>query len=280
MKTMPHFHAAAMSEGRLDRRALLSLSLAVPLLTTTMVPDAAPAAPAPAAFDRLLAKHVRVGRDGVARVDYAGWKADRADMTALDAIVADLAGAAVSRMARPAQFAHWANLYNAVTLQVVLARFPVRSIRDIKPHPLALGPWKEPRVTVEGRRLSLDDIEHEILRKRWSDPRVHYAVNCASIGCPNLRPRAWRADTLDADLDAAAAAFVNHPRGVSVDARGRATVSSIYQWFKADFGGNDAGVLAHLRAHAAPDLAARLRDARIVGHRYDWSINSIGAGGA
>ncbi len=226
-------------------------------------------------YDRLLARHVRTGSDGVARVAYAAWKASPSDLAALDRVVEALAGQTVSRLARPAQYCTWVNLYNAITLKVVLARFPVRSIRDIRPNPLVPGPWGALQVTVEGRRYSLDDIEHRTLRRSWREPRVHYAVNCASIGCPNLMARAWRPATLEADLSAAARAYVNHPRGVRVDAQGRIRVSSIYHWFKEDFGGTDAGVLAHLRAHAGTDLARRLQGDRIAGHDYDWSINAV-----
>jgi hypothetical protein len=228
------------------------------------------------AFDALLARYVSASADGINRVDYAGWKANSSDIAALDAYVADLAAQRPSTFARPRAMAYWINLYNAVTLQTVLERYPVRSIRDIRSGGLDLlpGPWRARRVSVEGRALSLDDIEHAILRPTYRDPRVHYAVNCASIGCPNLMPRAWRADTLDADLDAAARAYVNHPRGVRVDANGGVRVSSIYRWFREDFGTSDANVIAHLRRHASPELAARLQRAtRISGHGYDWALN-------
>jgi hypothetical protein len=122
--------------------------------------------------------------------------------------------------------------------------------------------------------MSLDDIEHETMRPTFRDPRVHYAVNCASIGCPNLPPRAWRAATLERELDAAAAAFVNHPRGVTVLPDGRLRVSSIYAWFREDFGGSEAGVVAHLRRHAAPPLAARLGERTAIAEdAYDWALN-------
>jgi hypothetical protein len=185
-------------------------------------------------------------------------------------------------MSRAEALAYWGNLYNAVTLKVVIDRYPVASIRDIKGgswlDPKAyLGPWREPRVTVEGgRRLSLDDIEHAIMRPTFKDPRVHYVVNCASYGCPNLMERAWRAATLEADLEAAARAYVNHPRGVAVLPSGALRVSSIYRWFIEDFGGTDDGVLAHLRSHAAPALAQRLAGTpSIAEHDYDWSLNRV-----
>ncbi len=242
--------------------------------------SAAPAAADDAAYDTLLARYVAASADGINRVDYARWSASQSDRAALDAYVTDLAQQPTSTFARDRAFAYWVNLYNAVTLQVVLERYPIASIRDIRSEgtgldPRALiGPWRTRRVTVEGRRLSLDDIENTILRPTFRDPRVHYAINCASIGCPNLMPRAWRAETLDADLDAAARAYVNHPRGVSVAANGSPRVSSIYRWFRADFGGSDANVIAHLRRYAAPELAQRLAGAtRIAGHGYDWTLN-------
>ncbi|HCK84123.1 MAG TPA: DUF547 domain-containing protein, partial [Hyphomonadaceae bacterium] len=101
----------------------------------------------------------------------------------------------------------------------------------------------------------------------------HYAVNCASIGCPNLQPRAWSADTLERELDAAARAFVNHPRAARV-ANSSLRVSSIYEWFKVDFGGNDAGVISNLRRFAEPTLRDQLAGVtRIAAHDYDWSLN-------
>jgi hypothetical protein len=251
------------------RRALLAAAVLTPL-----------AAHAEATFDALLARYVTSHADGVTRVRYAAWKTSAADMAALDAWIAGAAARAPSAMARAEAFAFWANLYNALTLRVVLARHPVRSIRDIRSEGVPfdprgwVGPWRTRLVAIEGRRLSLDDIEHAIMRPSFRDPRVHYAVNCASIGCPNLWPRAFRAATLEAELDAAARAFVNHPRGARANADGTLMVSSIYHWFREDFGGDEAGVLAHLARHAAPPLAATLaRGARIGGHEYDWALN-------
>jgi hypothetical protein len=230
-------------------------------------------------LDAMLARHVVAHPDGVARVRYAAWKAGP-DLAALEAWIAAVAAARPSAMPRGEAFAYWANLYNALTLKVVLDRHPVRSIRDIRSSGVPFdpkqffGPWRTRLVAVEGRRLSLDDIEHGIMRPTFRDPRVHYAVNCASIGCPNLRPAAWREATLERDLDDAAATFVNHPRSATVEADGRLRVSSIYTWFREDFGGDEAGVVAHLRRHARPALAARLApETRIAGDAYDWALN-------
>lgn len=137
------------------------------------------------------------------------------------------------------------------------------------------GPWNAKILKVKGVDLSLDDIEHGILRPLFKDPRVHYAVNCASIGCPNLQTEAFAGAKLDAQLDAAARDYVNHPRGVTVGPKG-VFVSSIYSWFKAGFGGNDEGVLKHLRAYAAPDLVRKLEAVTsISGDFYDWGLNDL-----
>jgi len=257
----------------LGRRALLGGAAA------TAAGQGRAADAADAVYDALLRRHVVVGADGINRVTYARWHAAIADRGALDGAIAGMAARHPSAMPRAEAFAFWGNLYNAVTLKVVLDRYPVASIRDIKgnswldPQAYA-GPWRDRRVTVEGRGLSLDDIEHAILRPEFQDPRVHYVVNCASHGCPNLMARAWGADTLEADLDAAARAFVNHPRGVTVLPSGALRVSSIYRWFIADFGGTDDGLRAHFHAFAAPALAQHLVGApAIAAHDYDWSLN-------
>lgn len=228
----------------------------------------------PAAFDALLSRRARNSRDGVVRVDYAGWRGSAADRAALSRYIDTLAALDPLSLTRPEQFAYWANLYNAATIRVVLDAWPVRSIRDIRSSLLVAGPWKKTVAKVAGVDLSLDDIEHEILRKGWSDARVHYAVNCASFSCPNLPLRAWRGAGLGPALDAAARAYVDHSRGV--DFSGAAlTVSSIYKWYAADFGGTDARVIAHLRQYAAAPLAARLgQTSRIAGDDYNWAINA------
>jgi hypothetical protein len=260
------------------RRAVLASAAAVALF------PAAARAGTPEALDDLLARHVVPHPDGVTRVRYRAWKASPADLAALEAWIAAAAQLRPSSMARNEAYAHWANLYNALTLKVVLERYPVASIKDIRSTGVPFdpkgyfGPWRTKLVTVEGKRMSLDDIEHETMRPTFRDPRVHYAVNCASIGCPNLRPRAWRAATLEAELNEAAADFVNHPRGATVRADGRLVVSSIFTWFREDFGGNEQGVVAHLRQHAAPALAARLvGEVRIADDAYDWALNDAPA---
>lgn len=220
-------------------------------------------------WTRLLETYVTESADGVNRVDYETLAGNEADRAALDAYIAGFETRDLSTTG-DAEFAAWANLYNAVTVRHILERYPLDSIRDGY---VFGGPWKKVSVSVGGDDVSLDAIEHDILRPRFKDPRVHYAINCASYGCPNLAIRAWTADTLDEDLDAAARAYVNHPRGVSVSSRGL-TVSSIYKWFQADFGGSKGGVINHLLEYAEPALAEKIRtNPKIRGYEYDWSLN-------
>lgn len=263
----------------LSRRTALAL-IAVGMTMTPVL--AQQGADPDAIYDTLLGRYVVVSKDGVNRVDYARWHANKADRKALDDYVAGLAARKPSTMKREEAFAYWGNLYNAVTLKVVLDRYPVASIRDIKSQggwfdfKSYTGPWREQRVTVEGKALSLDNIEHDVMRPTFKDPRVHYVVNCASYGCPNLMNRAWRASTLDADLEAAARAYVNHPRGVQVLDGGKVRISSIYRWFRDDFGPDDAALIAHFKKYANAELAARLDKGATVGEdHYDWALNGV-----
>jgi hypothetical protein len=219
-------------------------------------------------LDRYLDTH---HASGVNRFAYAA--VSGADRAALDAYLAGLQALDPRRYARPEQEAYWINLYNALTVRQVLAHYPVASIRDIGGSLFSRGPWDDPIARVAGRELSLNDIEHGILRPIWRDPRIHYAVNCASIGCPNLADRAYTRDHLEALLERGAREYVNHPRGA--DWRdGRMRVSSLYDWYQDDFGGTETGVVGHLLRYARAGLAERLRgDAGPLAYDYDWSLN-------
>lgn len=234
-------------------------------------------------WDRLLKAHVKPGDDGVNRVDYKGFK--QSDHAKLKAYVKTLEGTPVSKLNRPEQLAFWINLYNSKTIDIVLDHYPVQSIRDISIESSLVGflrrsvgaggPWKAEVVRVEGMNLSLDHIEHNILRPVFQDPRIHYAVNCASYGCPNLQFSAFTGANVDASLEAAARNFINHARGIKVE-DGKVTASSIYNWFQSDFGGTAAGVLDHVRRYASPELHAALADKTTIdAFDYDWRLNDV-----
>jgi len=156
-------------------------------------------------------------------------------------------------------------------VRLIVKEYPLGSIRDIE------MPWDQKLAEVEGQPLSLNDIEHRILRPIWSDPRLHYAVNCAYVGCPNLLPVAFTGRNTSQLLELAAHGYINHPRGVRITDDGL-IVSKIYGWFSEDFGGNDTSVIAHLRQYAEPALLAALqgRDA-INDYEYDWGLNDAGS---
>ena len=221
-------------------------------------------------LSRYLAAH-----EGLNTFDYAGLHANAADMQALADYIDNLAAQSPSDMGAQESMAYWANLYNALTVRIVAQNYPVGSIRDIKSGLFSIGPWKKKLVTVEGKDLTLDNIEDDIMRPAYKTPMVHYMVNCASIGCPNLKPTPWAAKTLEADQIAAAKAFINSSRGVSIDKKGRVKVSSIYKWFKEDFDSTEAGVLAHLSEYADADLKAALAArGEIDKYDYNWRLNA------
>jgi hypothetical protein len=224
------------------------------------------------AWDRFLETYLSSDAAGVNRVAYG--TVTPADRAVLSAYLERLAGIPVERLARPEQLAFWVNLYNARTVALVLERYPVTSIRDIHFGLFDTGPWSEPLLEVRGRKLSLNDTEHGILRPIWQDPRIHYLLNCAALGCPNLGESAYREATIEQRMEAAARAYINDPRAVHFEPDGQLIASKIYAWFEEDFGGSPAAVLAHLRCYVEPELTARLAGReRIDDYAYDWSLN-------
>ncbi|MGH7334435.1 MAG: DUF547 domain-containing protein [Candidatus Rokuibacteriota bacterium] len=226
------------------------------------------------AWDAFLAKYVDGKHpSGINRVNYKAVSPE--DRKSLEDYLTRLQAVLIAGYNRNEQRAYWINLYNAQTVKIILDYYPVTSIRKIKIPPglFTIGPWDGKVVTVEGERLSLNDIEHRILRPIWKDPKIHYAINCASLGCPNLSPVAFTAPNTESRLTQYASDYINHPRGASFK-RNRLKVSSIYVWFQEDFGGNHAGVVQHLKQFATGDLAKQLQahDGGLDDD-YDWNLN-------
>lgn len=227
-------------------------------------------------WDRFLKQYVvTADPSGIYRVRYHAVTVE--DRKILKGYLQAMQAVAVSNYSRAEQQAYWINVYNAATVDVILSRFPVASIRDINISPglLARGPWGAKLFSVEGERLSLDDIEHRILRPIWKDSRLHYALNCASLGCPNLQAEAYTADNTEALLERGAREFINHARGVAIQ-KGRLQVSSIYVWFQEDFGGDAEGLMEHWQQYANPRLADALEKySGGLAHDYDWRLNGV-----
>ena len=231
--------------------------------SSTMVVDHDP-------WQRFISRYAAMGDDGVVRVDYG--RVTVADRDGLATYLSNLAALPVSTLRRAEQLAFWINLYNALTVHVVLKNYPVETIRDIDDSPglFSDGPWGRKRLTIEGKAVSLDDIEHRILRPIWRDSRVHYLLNCASVGCPNLPLEAITSKSVGTAMEAAAKIFVNSAKGVTV-VDGNVIVSRLYDWYGADFEG---GLLSHFRRFAEPALLEGLKGyERVAGFAYDWALN-------
>ena len=286
---------SGLAQGSFQATARAAAFAVAALSLSSVVPSAALAAPEAELWPRWQAHdpaatqtidHTAWGRilrtyivpDG--GINYFAYgKVSEGDRAALSGYVDALANTPISRFGRDEQLAYWVNLYNALTIELILEHGPVKSIRDIDISPglFSFGPWDKTLITVEGEALTLNDIEHRILRPIWRDPRIHYAVNCASIGCPNLQDRAFTGANAEALLEAGARAYINHPRGARVEG-GALTVSSIYDWFSEDFGDDDAAIIAHLKRYAEPPLREALEGIReIDDDEYDWRLNAPGA---
>ncbi len=223
-------------------------------------------------WDWFLKSYVSVNDDGVNRVAYSD--VDQAGHDRLDDYIRSMTEVTVDTLSRDEQLAYWINLYNALTVRVVLRHYPVETIRDINISPglFSNGPWDNKLIEIDGEPISLNDIEHRILRPIWRDPRIHYAVNCGAISCPNLQRDTYTGDAANQMLEDAAFAYVNDKRGISAQ-NNRVVVSSIYAWFIDDFGGNVAGLILHLKRYAKPSLASALDNAVELQNAYDWALN-------
>ena len=223
-------------------------------------------------WNNFLAQYLTTGRRGVNRIHYRS--VSSCDREQLKGYLNYLQSLDIRTLNRQEQLAYWFNLYNAKTADVVLQNYPLRSIRQVKQKLTDfVGPFDdEGAVTVLGKSLSLNDIESGIIRPVWNDPRIHYALNCASYSCPNLSPTAWTASNLDARLNGAAYDYVNSGRAVKPGLFGN-RVSKIYKWYEDDFGGSKQGVIQHIQQYANPNISNRLGRRRISGYFYDWSLN-------
>ncbi len=212
---------------------------------------------------------------GVNLVDYEGLAANAADTAKLNAYLEYLQGLDPRDYSRAEQMAYWINFYNALTVKVVLDAYPVETIRDIHEGVVPYtGPWDDVHARVTGEELTLNHMEHGILRPLWQDERIHYAVNCAAYGCPHLLDTAFTAANTEELLEAGARDYVNNFRGVDVVDDDFIVISSIYDWYAEDFGNTEATVMEHLRQYAAGELAAFLEGFEgAVEYDYDWSLN-------
>ena len=239
-----------------------------------------------AAFTALLKKHVvLVDKGSASQVRYAGLSAERPALKAYIESVSKVPESEFKGWSKPQQLSFLINAYNALTLELILQRYPdLKSIRDFGYLPFN-NIWKKKWFTLLGREYYLDGIEHEMIRAPgvYDDPRIHFAVNCASIGCPMLREEAYVAERLDAQLDQQTLRFVSDRARNRVNAQGELEVSKIFDWYKGDFSkglrgiGSSEAFFARYAKQLTdnPEHQKQVADgkAAIRYLDYDWTLN-------
>ncbi|WP_341905244.1 DUF547 domain-containing protein [Polaromonas sp. YR568] len=236
----------------------------------------------------LLKRHVVLLRGGQAsQVRYAGFAQDRSSLTAYLSSLSAVTSNGFSAFSLAQRQAFLINAYNAFTVELILTKYPdLTSIKELGS--ILSSPWKPKWISLLGSKVSLDDIEHGMLRKRGvhDDPRVHFAVNCASIGCPMLREEAFVATRIDAQMEEQTSRFMaDRTRNRFDESSGRLELSRIFDWYGDDFKRGDRGIaslqtFARLHADLLSDSASardRIRSGRfdIAFLNYDWSLNDV-----
>lgn len=206
-------------------------------------------------WDQLLRRHV----NAEGKVDYAGFKADRATLQRyLDKLAAHPLREDWSRAEK---MAYLINAYNAFTVALVVDHYPVASIRDIH----GGNPWDVQWITLGRQTYSLNELEHDLLRPKFQDPRIHFAVNCAARSCPPLLNRAYTAGQLEQQLDRQTRAFINDSSYNRLREK-EVEISKVFEWYRSDFG----DLIDYLNRYAEIDIAP---NARIRFREYDWALN-------
>ncbi len=248
---------------------LLTLLVSVYMVAVTAGPQVMAAAEPVvdnSIYALLLKKYVNAGK-----VDYAGFKSEEAK---LDQYLKILENVDPEVLSRNEKFAFYANVYNAWTIKLILSGYPgISSIKDLGN--LLRSPWKKKIVRIAGEVISLDHVEHEILRPRFKDPRVHFAINCAAKSCPPLRPEPFSGAILDEQLNDSTRSFINDPNSYRLE-NNELYVSRIFKWFAEDF---EDDALGFFLEYATGDLLEKLKakaDRITVKYLpYDWSLNGM-----
>jgi hypothetical protein len=217
-------------------------------------------------YAELLTKYVKNGR-----VDYAGFKSEE---SMLDDYLKILEAVDSKNLSDDEQFAFYTNAYNAWTIKLILSGYPeVKSIKDYGN--IFKSPWKKEIVRIDGKVITLDNVEHDILRPRFKDPRVHFAINCAAISCPPLRSEPFEGDILSSQLDDSTRSFLNNPTSYRFEGN-TFFVSRIFKWFAEDF---NHDVLSFYLKFAEGDLKQMLqanqKNIQVKYLDYDWSLNIL-----
>ncbi len=268
----------------MNRRSIISIALGTAFLPATNV--------FAQSFDHnystwtaLLAKHVKWLPDNKqSRANYKGFAAVRAELKSVLDGLSVVSQAQFNAWSKEQQMAFLINAYNAFTVEIILTKYPdIKSIKELGS--FNRGPWKNEFFTLLGAKRHLDWIEHEQLRPKYAEPRVHVAVNCASIGCPALFPEAFTATKMEAMLEDGMRRFLGDRTRNKYEG-GKLQVSNIFKWFKEDFEKGNKGfakledVFAKYADLLTPDETARnqirAKTVSISHLDYDWSLNDVG----
>ena len=221
-----------------------------------------------------LAKYVNTNHpSGINLVRYS--LVTKQDKLLLKEYIRQLESVPISRYQREEQLPFWINLYNAVIIDLILDRYPVKSIEDITlgTDRFSWGPWDAGLVTIENVTLSLNDIRHGILMSVWKDPRIHYALCNGSVSAPDINPEPFTRENTPDLLNTLARNYINHIRG-SEFVDGRLTLSSMYSWYMNDFGGTELRIKEHIMGYVSPTYKDRIRKYNgTIAYRYDWNLN-------
>lgn len=227
------------------------------------------------AWQQFIDTYVTNPVEGLSRVDYQG--VTHSDKLHLKEYLVELSKVKITELNRREQLAFWLNLYNAITVNLILDHYPVRSIEEINISPglFTTGPWEANQITIEGENLSLYDIRNRIIRPIWNDPRALYALHNGTIGSPNIFREAFDGRQLEAQLNQVASDFINCRRAVNVIKK-KLILSKLFEWYEEDFGNEDRHVIKHLFQYANTPLQRQLKNMTTIDdYTYNWHLDKI-----
>ena len=218
-------------------------------------------------WDSLLKEHV----DENGLVDYKGFKKDRSTLNAYLEVLENSAPDK-NTWSKDEQLAYWINAYNAFTIALILEHYPVESIKKIGSGPLITfvnSPWDIKFIEIGDKQLDLNNIEHGIIRSDFNDPRIHFALVCAALSCPELRNEAYTGEKLDRQLEEEAIAFINNPTRNKIT-KEEAQLSKYFSWYGGDFEINGKGIIDFINQYSKTKIS---ENADITYLEYNWSLN-------
>lgn len=224
------------------------------------------------AWSALLTRYV----DSNGRVNYSRWKDSKADQAALDTYLNSLSKAKTAGSSKNGRLAFWINAYNAVTIRGILNVYPTTSIRNHTATLIGFNIWKDLFLYVDGKPYCLDDMEHKLLRP-MKEPRIHFAIVCASIGCPRLLNTAYRPTKIDQQLTQNTIHFFSHRQNLQYDrSTNRLKLSAILDWFQEDFGTTETAMLNRIQvwvSDPSANQAIAKGNVRVEFLDYNWKLN-------